>query len=78
MCAVLRTRQDRGWASCPTRPRRASRPCGSRPRTRTHPAFDRFPRSVVDPHHVWMLFEFNSKNSICLENHPRMAWIYQT
>jgi len=25
-----------------------------------------------------MLFEFNSKYSICLENHPRMAWIYQT
>ncbi|QCZ96202.1 hypothetical protein DL544_03645 [Stenotrophomonas sp. pho] len=48
------------------------------PRTRTHPAFDRFPRSVVDPHHAWMLFEFNSKYSICLENHPRMAWIYQT
>ena len=26
VCAVLRTRQDRGWASCPTRPRHASRP----------------------------------------------------
>ncbi len=46
VCAVLRTRQDRGWASCPTRPRHASGPCGSRPRNRTHPAFDRFPRSV--------------------------------
>ncbi|MBA0281469.1 hypothetical protein D7Y44_12335 [Stenotrophomonas maltophilia] len=23
VCAVLRTRQDRGWASCPTRPRHA-------------------------------------------------------
>ena len=31
VCAVLRTRQDRGWASCPTRPRHASGPCGSRP-----------------------------------------------
>ncbi|QBL40355.1 hypothetical protein MG068_07455 [Stenotrophomonas sp. ASS1] len=27
-CAFLRTRQDRGWASCPTRPRHASGPCG--------------------------------------------------
>jgi len=26
VCAVLRTRQDRGWASCPTRPRHASGP----------------------------------------------------
>ncbi|TQM05547.1 hypothetical protein FB552_3232 [Stenotrophomonas maltophilia] len=31
VCAVLRTRQDRDWASCPTRPRHASGPCGSRP-----------------------------------------------
>ncbi|AVJ34053.1 hypothetical protein CLM74_15365 [Stenotrophomonas sp. MYb57] len=45
-CAVLRTRQDRGWASCPTRPRHASGPWRSRPRNRTHPAFDRSPRSV--------------------------------
>ena len=53
VCAVLRTQQDRGWASCPTRPRHASGPCGSRPRNRPHPAFDRFPRSV-DPRHAWM------------------------
>ena len=30
------------------------------PRNRTHPAFDRFPRPVIDPRHAWMLFEFNS------------------
>ncbi len=54
VCAVLRTRQDRGWASCPTRPRHASGPCGSRPRNRTHPAFDRSPRSAVDPRQAWM------------------------
>ena len=46
VCAVLRTRQDRGWASCPTRPRHASGPCRSHPLNRTHPAFDSFPRSV--------------------------------
>ncbi len=54
VCAVLRTRQDRGWASCPTRPRHASGPCGSHPLNRTHPAFDSFPRSAVDPRHAWM------------------------
>jgi len=54
VCAVLRTRQDRGWASCPTRPRHASGPCGSRPRNRTHPAFDSFSRSAVDPRHAWI------------------------
>ncbi|KAA8995043.1 hypothetical protein FJU31_16000 [Stenotrophomonas cyclobalanopsidis] len=46
VCAVLRTRQDQGWASCPTRPRHASGPCGSRPLNRTHPAFDSLLRSV--------------------------------
>ncbi len=91
VCAVLRTRQDRGWASCPTRPRHASGPCGSRPRHRTHPAFDSSPRSVgmhglllvgvepgrhVDPRHAWMLFVQLSKYSISMEIHPRMAWIY--
>ncbi len=31
-CALSCTHeQDRGWASCPTRPRHASGPCGSRP-----------------------------------------------
>ncbi len=40
VCAFLRTRQDRGWASCPTRPRHASGPCRGHPRNRTHPAFD--------------------------------------
>ena len=68
--------QDRGWASCPTRPRHASGPCGSRPRNRTHPAFDRSPRSAVDPRHAWMLFDSHSKYSIPMEIHPRMAWIY--
>jgi len=42
VCAVLRTRQDRGWASCPTRPRHASGPCGSHP---CHPTPPR-PRQV--------------------------------
>jgi hypothetical protein len=46
VCAVLRTRQDPGWASCPTRPRHASGPSRSRPRKLTHPAFDSVPRSV--------------------------------
>ncbi len=54
VCAVLRTRQDRGWASCPTRPRHASGPCGSRPHNRTHPAFDSSQRRAVDPRHAWM------------------------
>ncbi len=27
-CAILRTRQGRGWASCPARPTHASDPCG--------------------------------------------------
>ncbi len=46
VCAVLRTRQDRGGASCPTRPRYTSGPCRGHSRNRTHPAFDSFPRSV--------------------------------
>ena len=75
VCAVLRTRQDRGWASCPTRPRHASGPCGSRPRNRTHPAFDRFPRSV-DPRHAWMNLHRNRIFRMGIEKHPRMAWIY--
>ncbi len=75
VCAFLRTRQDRGWASCPTRPRHASGPCGSRPRNRTHPAFDRFLRSVVDPRHAWMNFHRNRIFRELNEKHPRMAWI---
>ncbi len=43
VCAVLRTRQDRGWASCPTRPRHASGPCGSRPCTTHPPCLRQFP-----------------------------------
>ncbi len=31
VCAILRTRQGRGWASCPTRRAHAPDPCGSRP-----------------------------------------------
>ncbi len=76
VCAVLRTRQDRGWASCPTRPRHASGPCGSRPRNRTHPAFDRSPRSAVDPRHAWMNLHRNRIFRMGIEKHPRMAWIY--
>ncbi len=29
-------------------------PCRGHPRTRTHPAFDRFPRSATDPRHAWI------------------------
>ncbi len=36
MCAVLRTRQVRGWASCPTRPRHASGPWRGHP-CKPHP-----------------------------------------
>ncbi|CRD67127.1 conserved hypothetical protein [Stenotrophomonas thermophila] len=43
VCAVLRTRQDRGWASCPTRPRHASGPCGSRPQPTHPPGHGQFP-----------------------------------
>ncbi len=75
VCAFLRTRQDRGWASCPTRPRHASGPCGSRPRNRAHPAFDSFLRPVVDPRHAWMNFHRNRIFRRLNEKHPRMAWI---
>jgi len=47
------------------------------PRNRTHPAFDNFPRSAVDPRHAWMLFDELSECSIPMVIHPRMAWIYQ-
>ncbi len=77
VCAVLRTRQDRGWASCPTRPRHASGPWRSRPRNRTHPAYDRSPRSAVDPRHAWMNLHRNRIFRIGIEKHPRMAWIYR-
>gem|GEM_PF-6890126 len=30
----------------------------------------------VDPRHAWMNLNRNRKNSIELEEHPRMAWIY--
>ncbi|KLO01220.1 hypothetical protein AA979_02060 [Stenotrophomonas maltophilia] len=30
-------------------------PCRGHPRHRTHPAFDRFPRSAVNPRHACML-----------------------
>ncbi|TPD93923.1 hypothetical protein FJP65_15900 [Stenotrophomonas maltophilia] len=32
---------------------------------------------TVDPRHAWMLFVQLSKNSISMEIHPRMAWIYR-
>jgi len=47
VCAVLRTRQDRGWASCPTRPRHASGPCGSRPCPASPPGLGQI--SAADP-----------------------------
>jgi hypothetical protein len=75
VCAVLRTRQDRGWASCPTRTRHASGPCRGHPRNRTHPAFDRFPVASRSTH-AWMNLH---RNRICRqlnEEHPRVAWIY--
>ncbi|MBA0305041.1 hypothetical protein D7Y36_19525 [Stenotrophomonas maltophilia] len=31
---------------------------------------------TVDPRHAWMHFDSNSKYSIPMEIHPRMAWIY--
>ncbi len=51
-------------------------PCRGHSRHRTHPAFDSFPRSAVDPRRAWMLFVQLSKYSISMEIHPRMAWIY--
>ncbi|QGL91635.1 hypothetical protein FEO92_04240 [Stenotrophomonas maltophilia] len=30
---------------------------------------------TVDPRHAWMLLDSNSKYSIPMEIHPRMAWI---
>ena len=47
VCAVLRTRQDRGWASCPTRPRHASGPCGSRPCPAHPPGHGQFPAAAA-------------------------------
>ncbi|WP_295368254.1 hypothetical protein, partial [uncultured Stenotrophomonas sp.] len=52
-------------------------PCRGHSRNRTHPAFDRFLRSAVDPRHAWMLFDELSECSIPMVIHPRMAWIYQ-
>ena len=43
VCAFLRTRQDRGWASCPARPRHASGPCRGHPAIRHRPTSDSFP-----------------------------------
>ncbi len=43
VCAVLRTRQDRGWASCPTRPRHASGPWRQRSCQPTSPHPRQFP-----------------------------------
>ena len=43
-----------GDAVNPSMEARSPHPCGSRPRNRTHPAFDRFLRSAVDPRHAWM------------------------
>ncbi|QGL81195.1 hypothetical protein FEO94_14720 [Stenotrophomonas maltophilia] len=31
---------------------------------------------TVDPRHAWMLVDLDSKYSISMEIHPRMAWIY--
>ncbi|PTT45071.1 hypothetical protein DBR33_09400 [Stenotrophomonas sp. HMWF022] len=31
----------------------------------------------VDPRQAWMFFVQSSKNSISIEIHPRMAWIYR-
>ena len=44
-----------GDAVNPSMEARSPHPCGSRPRNRTHPAFDRFPRSAVNPRHACML-----------------------
>ncbi|TIE16692.1 hypothetical protein DI041_15015 [Stenotrophomonas maltophilia] len=59
----------------------ARHPWRLHPRNRPHPAFDNFPPLLVgvdlgrhvDPRHAWMLFKFNSKYSIPMEIHPRMA-----
>ncbi|HHA2368378.1 TPA: hypothetical protein ACOENC_003053, partial [Stenotrophomonas maltophilia] len=32
---------------------------------------------TVDLRHAWMHFDSNSKYSIPMEIHPRMAWIHQ-
>ncbi|MGX8248933.1 hypothetical protein [Escherichia coli] len=31
---------------------------------------------TVDPRHAWMPVDLNSKHSISMEIHPRVAWIY--
>ena len=68
VCAVLRARQDRGWASCPTRPRHASGPWRQRSCQPTPPRLRQFPGDgwitsgggttvrlrLVDPRHAWM------------------------
>ncbi|TFZ46869.1 hypothetical protein E5C33_03855, partial [Stenotrophomonas maltophilia] len=52
-------------------------PCRGHSRNRTHPAFDRFPRSAVDPRHAWINLHRNRISRIEFEEHPRMAWIYR-
>ncbi|MDH0653051.1 hypothetical protein, partial [Stenotrophomonas maltophilia] len=42
------------------------------------PAFDRSPRSAVDPRHAWMNLHQNRIFRIGIEKHPRMAWIVST
>ena len=56
---------------------RSRHPWRSRPRNRTHPAFDRFLRSAVDPRHAWMNLHRNRIFRIGIPKHPRMAWIYR-
>ena len=67
VCAFLRTGQDRGWASCPTRPRHASGPCRGHSRRRTHPP------STVSCDLSDLTAEFHSTSD---RFHPRMACIY--
>jgi hypothetical protein len=64
VCAVLRTRQDRGWASCPTRPRCASGPWRQRSCKPTPPHL----RQIAAPHRCWWV-------STLVDTHPRHAWM---
>ncbi|KAG1469809.1 hypothetical protein G6F57_012038 [Rhizopus arrhizus] len=51
-------------------------PCRGHSRNRTHPAFDRFLRSAVDPRHAWMNLHRNRIFRELNEIHPRLAWIH--
>ncbi len=81
VCAVLRTRQDRDWASCPTRPRHASGPCGSRP-CAAPPARPLTHSGGSARHGKKKEEQEQKRHTTCPaplpsdRSHPRMAWIY--